>query len=133
MATPQPNYVYKILPNTPVYQGTPIPVPPSWIFPQTEVDAKDGFIHMSTAVQLPGTLSRFFGSDETVQLLKIDYKRLSSFKIVKWEKASNGDTFPHLYAQLEGEYVRELKIVGKGESSWEAAVETLAQDGFVEE
>lgn len=133
MATPQPNFVYKILPNTPVYQGTPVPVPASWIFPQSEIDAQDGFIHMSTATQLPGTLSRFFGSDETVQLLKIDYKRLSSFKIVKWEKASNGDMFPHLFAQLEGEYVRELKVVVKGEGSWEATVETLTQDGFVEE
>ncbi|TDL27723.1 hypothetical protein BD410DRAFT_760858 [Rickenella mellea] len=133
MATPSvlPNYVYKILPNTSVYQGTPIPVPADWPFPQTEVDAKDGFVHMSTAAQLEGTLNRFFGTDQTVQLLKIDYARLSAFKIVKWEKASDGQLFPHLYATLDGEYVRDLNVVPK-ESGWGHAVKLLVEQGWIE-
>lgn len=128
---PLPNFVYKILPNTPVYQGTPVPVPADWEFPQTEVDADDGFVHMSTASQLPGTLSRFFATDETVQLLKIDYKRMSAFKVVKWDQASNGDSFPHLYARLTGEFVRDLKLAGKG-SGWQDSVAQLKDKGWLE-
>ena len=129
---PLPDFVYKIFANTSVYQGTPIPVPASWVFPQTDVDAKDGFVHMSTAQQLPGTLSRFFAGDSAVQLLKIDYKKLSGFKIVKWEKASNGDVFPHLYAKLEGEYVLDIKLVAKGDG-WDYAMKELQQEGWLEE
>ena len=129
--SPLPNYIYKIFPNTTVYQGTPIPVPSDWSFPQTEVDAKDGFVHLSTLRQLPGTLSRFFTADDTVQLLKVDFARLSAFKIVKWEQASNGDSFPHLYAELTGEFVRDLKVVKKN-SSWESTVEELIKQGWLE-
>jgi len=128
---PLPSYIYKILPNVPVFQGTPVPVPADWTFPQTEIDARDGYTHLSTLAQLPGTLTRFFNDDESVQLLKVDYKRVSAFKIVKWEEAGNGDVFPHLYAILTGEYVRDLKAVPKGES-WVATVEKLVQEGWLE-
>ncbi|KAH8112925.1 hypothetical protein DFH11DRAFT_391688 [Phellopilus nigrolimitatus] len=129
--TPLPNYVYKILPNTSVYQGTPIPVPSDWEFPQTQIDLDDGFVHLSTHAQLAGTLSSFFDGDATVQLLKIDFKRASAFKVVKWEKASNGDVFPHLYARLTGDLVNELKIVAKGES-WGQTTKTLEEKGWLE-
>ena len=129
--SPLPNYVYKIFPNTSPYQGTPIPVPSDWEFPQTEVDARDGFVHMSTLQQLPNTLTRFYGSDETVQLLKVEFKRLSSFKIVKWEKASNGDSFPHLYARLTGDFVLDLKLVGK-DGDWKSTVEKLKDEQWLE-
>ena len=130
--SPLPNYVYKILPNTSVYQGIPIPVPSDWQFPQTESDAQDGFVHLSTLKQLPGTLGRFYGSDDTVQLIKVDYKRLSSFKKVKWEQASSGGVFPHLYGMLEGAYVTALKVVARG-SGWEDTVTQLAESGWLED
>jgi len=131
--TQLPNYVYKILPNTSFYQGIPIPVPASFEIKQTEVDARDGFVHMSTVAQLGGTLNRFFSTpeDEVVQLLKVDYKRLSAFKVVKWEKASNGDSFPHLYATLVGEYVRDVKLVARGVHGWEDALGKLVEDGWL--
>jgi len=89
---------------------------------------------MSTVAQLGGTLTRFFSSpeDSVIQLIKIDFKRLSSFKIVKWEKASNGDSFPHLYATLEGEYVRDVKLVSRGAHGWENALGHLVQEGWLE-
>ena len=129
---PLPNHVYKILPNTSIYQGCPIPVPSSWEFPQTEVDARDGYVHLSTSEQLPGTLSRFYGSDDTVQLIKVDYKRLSSFKIVKWEQASSGGVYPHLYAILEGGYVIGLKVVARG-NSWDDTTKDLREKGWLED
>lgn len=62
---------------------------------------------------------------------RIDYKRLSSFKSVKWELANNGDSSPHLYAQLTGEFVRGLKLIGKG-TSWESTIENLIKQGWLE-
>jgi len=129
-----PNYVYKILPNTSFFQGIPIPVPDSHEIKQTDVDARDGFVHMSTVAQLGGTLNRFFSSesDSIVQLLKVDYKRLSAFKVVKWERASNGESFPHLYATLVGEYVRDVKLVARGVHGWEDALGKLVEEGWLE-
>jgi uncharacterized protein (DUF952 family) len=46
-------------------------------------DEKDGYVHMSTSTQLPGTLGRFFGDHDEVVLLKMDYRRLSSWKDVR--------------------------------------------------
>ncbi|THH05788.1 hypothetical protein EW145_g4549 [Phellinidium pouzarii] len=126
------NYVYKILPNSPVYQGVPIPIPSSWDFPQTEVDLNDGFAHLSTREQLLGTLSRFFNEDISVQLLKVDYPRMSASKIVKWEIASNGAAFPHLYARLTGEFVKDLKIVNQ-EDSWKGTVKKLEEQSWLED
>lgn len=40
-------------------------------------------MHMSTSQQLPGTLNRFFKDHEEVVLLKMDYRRLSSWKDVR--------------------------------------------------
>lgn len=62
---------------------------------------QDGFIHLSTAPQVSTTLSRFFGSDEMVTLLKVDCERLSGFKVVKWEPSGSGESpflspFPYL-------------------------------------
>jgi len=127
-------YVYKILPNTAFYQGIPIPVPDSYEIKPTEVDARDGYVHMSTLTQLGDTLNRFFSSDEdkVVQLLKVDYKRLNAFKVVKWEKASNGDVFPHLYATLVGEYVRNLRLVARGKQGWQDTLGKLVEEGWLE-
>jgi len=61
-----------------------------------EIDLQDGYIHFSTASQLPDTLARhFFGRDGLV-LLKIEISQLD----LVWETARNGDLFPHLYAHL---------------------------------
>lgn len=132
--SPLPSYVYKILPNTSVYQGAPVPIPASYEFPKPQADLDDGFVHLSTLAQLPSTLQRFFGDEKTVQLLKVDYARMATWKTVKWEKASNGDSYAHLYAVLTGEFVREVKIAGKGdgEKGWEATVKKLEVEGWLE-
>lgn len=90
--SPLPLYIYKILPHhsiNPSY-AFPIPIPASHEFYLSPLDAKDGFLHFSTTEQLEGTLSRFFGDQPKVTLLKCDLKRLSSFKIVKWDSNSSG-------------------------------------------
>lgn len=54
------------------------------------VDLHDGYVHLSTAAQVPGVLSRYFGDVPAVAIIRLDYGRLSAFKRVVWEKASDG-------------------------------------------
>jgi uncharacterized protein (DUF952 family) len=58
----------------------------------TELDLKDGFVHMSTAKQVPGVLKRFFDNVPSVAILRMDYARLSSFKRVSWDQTSSGES-----------------------------------------
>ena len=134
MSIENTKYVYKILPNSSFFQGIPVPVPASFEIKPTDVDARDGYIHMSTVAQLGGTLDKFFTSDadRVVQLLKVDIKRLSAFKIVKWEASRDGALFPHLYGTLEGEYIRDLKLVDRKDHGWEAALGFLVEEGWLE-
>jgi uncharacterized protein (DUF952 family) len=129
-----PNYIYKILPNTSFFQGIPVPVPESFEIKPTEVDVKDGFVHMSTVAQLGGTLNRFFSSkgDSIIQLLKVEYRKLSAAKVVKWEKASDGNSFPHLYGTLVGEYVRDIRLIARGVHGWEHTMSKLSEEGWLE-
>lgn len=62
------------------------------------VDLADGFIHFSTATQLPGTLAKHFGNETDLILLACDAKALSDS--LRWEPARDGDLFPHLYRPL---------------------------------
>lgn len=61
------------------------------------VDLTDGYIHFSTAEQLPGTLAKYFGGEEGLMLLALDPAQLDP---LKWEPARGGALFPHLYRAL---------------------------------
>ena len=106
MPTPSlPEYVYKILPEAP-----PDPLPAR--LPLSDFDAKDGFIHLSTATQTPATAGSFFSASEKLWVLKIPLKRIESN--VKWE--ANGGCFPHLYgADLGKTEVEDVKAFTRGE------------------
>lgn len=69
----------------------PQPIPASHQFFLCENDLKDGFVHMSTAQQVPGVLNRYFGDVPAVSILRIENGKLSAFKRVRWERASNGE------------------------------------------
>ena len=38
---------------------------------ETALDARDGYVHLSSAHQLPLTLARYFGGHETLSLIHI--------------------------------------------------------------
>jgi len=61
-------------------------------------DARDGFIHLSTADQLPGTLAKHFAGQDGLVLVAVDAAMLGE-KLV-WEPSRRGDLFPHLYGAL---------------------------------
>ena len=85
--SPLPQYVYKILPERPPY-----PLPSS--LPKSALDAKDGFIHLSTAEQIPATASLIYAHTNSLSLLKIPLDRIE--EATKWEEVGSG-CFPHLY------------------------------------
>ncbi len=61
-------------------------------------DARDGFIHFSTAAQLAGTLAKHFSGQRELLLVAVDVEALGA--ALKWEPSRGGDLFPHLYAAL---------------------------------
>jgi len=62
-------------------------------------DARDGFIHLSAADQVAGTLAKYFASEPSIWLLPVDPDKLPADALV-WEESRGGVRFPHLYADL---------------------------------
>lgn len=62
-------------------------------------DIRDGFIHLSTHEQLyPTFIKKYKLVDKSkFNLLGVD---LGCSKDVRWEKANNGQIYPHLYSNL---------------------------------
>jgi uncharacterized protein (DUF952 family) len=67
-------------------------------FEGSEDDRRDGFIHLSTAEQLRGTVAKHFASDDYLVLAAIDPGALG--ERLKWEPSRDGALFPHLYREL---------------------------------
>jgi uncharacterized protein (DUF952 family) len=61
-------------------------------------DIRDGFIHLSTAGQVAGTLKRHFAGVQGLVLVAFAAKDLGSH--LRFETSRNGELFPHLYASL---------------------------------
>ena len=70
-------------------------------------DARDGFIHFSTAAQLAGTLAKHFAGHRELLLVAIDAGALG--EALKWEPSRGRELFPHLYAGLPLTAVRWTK------------------------
>jgi len=63
------------------------------------VDLADGYIHLSAAHQVGGTLAKHFAGAVGLVLLTVDPGRLPPGALV-WEVSRDGKPFPHLYAPL---------------------------------
>ena len=62
-------------------------------------DARDGFIHFSTASQLAETLRRHFAGRDGLVLVSVSAEKLG--EDLRWEPSRGGDLFPHLYGKLD--------------------------------
>ena len=62
------------------------------------VDARDGFIHFSTAAQVRETAARHFEGADGLLLVAVSADALAG--ALKWEVSRGGDLFPHLYGAL---------------------------------
>jgi uncharacterized protein (DUF952 family) len=64
----------------------------------TPADLADGFIHLSLASQLPGTLDRHYRGQDGLVLVAVDLAGLGG--ALRWEPARGGELFPHVYGAL---------------------------------
>ena len=78
----------------------------------TDLDGGDGFIHLSTAVQLAATLSFFFQDSDEVFLLQLDLEKLDKDKLLYEEPYPNEgkrkSAFPHLYTELRTDQIANV-------------------------
>lgn len=70
----------------------------SGVYAGSTDDARDGFIHLSTAEQLTGTLARHFAGRG--DLLVIGFDALALGTALRWETSRGGALFPHLHGEL---------------------------------
>lgn len=77
------------------------------------VDEADGYIHFSTRTQLQATLSKWFKGVEGCVLAAFDADDFAAD--LKWEKAREGELFPHVYAAVGAWQVKSLWLLEMGE------------------
>jgi len=64
-----------------------------------------GFIHASTAEQLPGVAERFYRDEPgDLVVLEIDESALD----VRWEDIGGGELYPHIYGPIRSADVRSV-------------------------
>ncbi|RDB22857.1 hypothetical protein Hypma_010339 [Hypsizygus marmoreus] len=119
-----PTNLYKLIPaSDPSLISLPLPQS----LPLSPLDANDGFIHLSTASQLPGTLARFFADETKVYVLRLDYEHVK--KDIRWEDPTGQEigevgaegVFPHLYngGRLGREEVETVFTLEKSDEAWD--------------
>ena len=71
--------------------------------------ADEGFIHASTAAQLPGVLAGFYADLSEVTLLVLDVDALEAAgSPVRWDQMpGSADPFPHVYGDIPSSVVGE--------------------------
>lgn len=86
----------------------------------------EGFIHLSTAGQLLGTLHRFYEEEEDMVLLVVDADALGP--ALRWDDIELDDrsvvTFPHLYRALDPAEVERI-VAGSDSDDLEDGIHVL--------
>jgi uncharacterized protein (DUF952 family) len=77
------------------------------VFAGSPDDLRDGYIHISTPEQAPGTLAKWFAGEAGVVALTLDADALGD--ALKWEASRGGQLFPHLYRPLRLDEVIEVR------------------------
>ena len=77
------------------------------VFHGAPVDLDDGYIHLSAADQLQGTLDKHFAGQSDLVSAEVDLAALG--ETVKWEVSRGGALFPHIYGPLPMEAVRGVR------------------------
>ena len=76
-------------------------------------DLRDGFIHFSTAAQVPETAAKHYAGQTELLLLHVSVSALDA--PLRWEISRNGELFPHLYGSLPVSAVDRVEAVPLGE------------------
>ena len=76
-------------------------------------DRADGFLHFSTAAQLPETLRLYYAGQDDLMLVAVDTEALVA--ALKWERSeSRGEDFPHLFAPLSCDAMKWARPITRG-------------------
>ena len=76
-------------------------------------DKADGFLHFSTAAQLPETLRLYYAGQDDLMLVAVDSAALGP--ALKWEhSASRNEDFPHLYGALSCDAMKWARPITRG-------------------
>ena len=67
------------------------------VFEGSADDLKDGFLHLSTAEQLDGTLAKHFKGESGLVVAEVD---VGDDPALRWEPSRGSAPFPHLYRPL---------------------------------
>jgi uncharacterized protein (DUF952 family) len=85
-------------------------------------DIGDGFIHLSAAEQLQGTLQKHFAIHERVWLLELDGQNLTP--MLRWEPSRSGALYPHLYGVLELRHIAaSFQLTRAPDGAWRSPPE----------
>ena len=68
------------------------------VFHGAPIDLADGYIHLSTADQVQGTLDKHFAGQAGLVIAEINLAALGD--AVRWEMSRGGALFPHVYGFL---------------------------------
>ena len=68
------------------------------VFRGSQVDRRDGYIHLSSAKQVKRTIAVWFADRDDLMLAAIEDGRLAD--ALKWEPSRGGALFPHYYGSL---------------------------------
>lgn len=90
---PQPTTAYKIVTAAQWAQFQA-----DGVFHGAPVDLADGYIHLSAADQLQGTLDKHFAGQSGLVIAEVDLAALG--ESVKWEVSRGNALFPHIYGPL---------------------------------
>lgn len=107
---PNPEFIYKV-----ATAEIAAAAQRSGTFSGMPIDEKDGYIHFSTAAQLPETLSLHFRGQADLVLLAVRSADVGAK--LRWEASRGGQLFPHVHGAFPMSAV-----------AWSAPIE-VAADG----
>ncbi|KAI2625812.1 hypothetical protein GGR54DRAFT_637588 [Hypoxylon sp. NC1633] len=113
--SPLPEFVYKIVPSAP-----PAPIPAE--YPLSDLDRKDGFVHLSTGTQIPLTADLFFQDATSIWVIKLRFAP-------KFHSATTWETegCPHLHGNFGADDVEGIKGFSRVDGeSWK---ESMKKEG----
>ncbi|WP_421725277.1 DUF952 domain-containing protein [Bauldia sp.] len=96
--------VYKICPNKEWRTAEA-----TGVFKGSDIDLKDGFIHLSNADQVAGTLEHYFAGQAGLVLVAIDSGRLGD--ALRHEPSRDGVLYPHLHGALPMDAVLWVRTI----------------------
>ena len=85
------------------------------LYTGSEVDTKDGFIHLSTKEQLKETVLKHFKGQENLLIICFSVTKIEDK--LKWEISRNEEFFPHYYGNLipnKAEEIYNLSLNANG-------------------